>query len=216
MSMDDGAVTYADHDVQHIRHGVRWQSDADSGPSDGYGNVKQFEITERGLEPDEIAELRAMRVTLSSAQLTTVNQGLPGTVQGLVDAGYNLSGSEFLLGDSNTQNVDTDDSGTTDFVVRSRDTDEVGQIYTNRITETLSFGSNSNSVGGGGQGSTVVETVNMADLFGSGPFVDSADDFVSRIFLDVNDSLETVEVAVTYSLYYNVMETEGGRSRFGR
>lgn len=214
--MDGSGVSYADHDVHHIRHSVQWRSDADSGPSDTIEDIQQFDITERGLDPDELAELRAMRVTLFTLTTTTVNQGLPGTVVARIGAGYNLTGDEFLLSEADSTRIDTDDSGTDDFIVRTNDTDEVGQVYHATVQETVNFGDGTNGVGGAANDSMPSELLNMAELFGSGPFVDSADDFSSRIFLAVNDVLESVEIGISYSLYYDVNEVEGGRSRFGR
>lgn len=217
MSIQDSQpISYADHDVQHIRHRVCWRSDADSGPSDSYESIEQYEITDRGLDPDELAELRAMRVTVSMYQSTTVNQGNPGSVLARIGAGFNLSGDEFLQADSTTQAVDVDNSGTDDFVIARRSTDEVGQLYTALEDHDLSFNSTGNSLGGGAGDNLSQQILNFNDLFGSGPFVDAADDFSSRIQLVVNDVLETVCCEVGYSLYYDVNQTEGGRSRFGR
>lgn len=213
---DMSATSYADHDVHHIAHKVQWSASADSGPSDFLESIEQFEITERGLDPDELAELRAARVQVSTALETTTNQGLPGNVEAFVGAGYNLSGDEFVQKAKDETTVDADNSGTDDFIIATKDTDEVGQIYSSKVVGSAAFGDGSNGVGGGGNHISQAELLPMADLFGAGPFVDAADDFSSRIAIQVNDMLDSVSCNVVYSLYYDVSQTEGGRSRFGR
>jgi hypothetical protein len=58
--------------------------------------------------------------------------------------------------------------------------------------------------------------LNMADLFGSGPFLDAADDFSSRIRCRVTNAVTEIGVAAQYSLFYRTEQVEGGRTRFGR
>jgi hypothetical protein len=58
--------------------------------------------------------------------------------------------------------------------------------------------------------------LNMAELFGSGPYVDAADDFSSRIRCRVTNAITEIGIAAQYTLYYNVSQVEGGRTRFGR
>lgn len=212
----DGAVSYSDHDVHHVRHEIETQ--AGSG-GDNVSDVSTFEfdITERGLDPDEIAELRAMRVTVGARADAVQGQDSRGAFQFDIDAGYNLSASE-VIGQQIDQSepLDPDGDGTDEFGTSAADTDEVGQVYTFGDAYMLGFDDDTNGNGSGTTLQSHTELLNMADLFGSGPYVDSADDFQSIINVEANNCIERLGVEVRYSLYYSVEQTEGGRSRFGR
>lgn len=214
---DMSMLTYADHDVHHCRHLLRYEDDADAGPTVGTDNVERYEITERGLDPDELAELRAMRITATVRVRADGAQDSRGSVLAEIGAGFNLSGTEFIGTAADATSIDVDDSGTADFTAQTRDTDEVGQLYTQRLSTAIGFDDDANANGGSGGGEpTISETISFPALTGTGPVVDSADDFVSRVNLVVNNSITTVETDVRYTLYYAVEETESGRTRFGR
>jgi hypothetical protein len=181
--------------------------------------VQQFEITQRGLDPDELAELRTLQVSIGIRGVTAVgggNQNQSGEVRAIVEPGFNLTDSEFLSDPDNlsSDTIDSDSSGTDDYAVTFGDTDEVGQLGSWVCMAGIGF----DDAGGGGPSTpgNVWDQVNMADLYGSGPFVDAADDFSSSIQLNVSNAVEQAECTVLYRLGYKVDEQEGGRTRFGR
>lgn len=219
MSIQDsgGGRTYSDHDVHHVRHRVRLNG-ATGGDNLSQVSDQQFEITERGLDPDELAELKAMRVSVGVDIGASEAQDSRGEVSYAVEAGYNTQNGETIrtASASPAGDFDPDGDGTDEISVFVSDTDEVGQIYTLADNANIGYDDDANGNGGGGANNVVTETLNMDELFGSGPFVDSADDFVSTIRIRPDNVIEQLEVDVVYSLYYNVSVTEGGRSRFGR
>lgn len=213
----DGDLSYSDHDVQHISHELAFLDSADAGPTLTFEDVREFEITERGLEPDELAELRAMRVALSiGTDDSPIAQDEIGAVSAVFESGYNLSGTEFLSRGRDTDLIDTDDSGTDDFQAIFRDTDEVGQLTFDQMDLYLGYSDTSDGTGGAPGGPERSYMIDFATMFGSGPFVDSVDDFKSSIRMNVSNVVADCKVKAAYSLYYRVMESESGRTRFGR
>lgn len=209
-------MTYADHDVHWVQHGINFRSTGDSGPDDGFTDTQQFEVTQRGLAPDELAELRLMRAQVGVIFDADGAQDSTGSVRVRVDSGFNLSGDEFLSSNPTFEQVDNDASGTNDYTVTTKDTDEVGQLFTFESAYAVPYDDDTSGNGAGGLMSPYGETINFADALGSGPFVDSADDFVSRLNMAITNNVTNVGVVVRYGLYYNVTEIEGGRTRFGR
>lgn len=218
MSIQDGGgpISYSDHDVHHIRHNVTVAAGA-GGDDLEQAAVEELEITERGLDPDELAELRAMHVSVGAVANGGEPQSQRGEFSFTVDAGFNIGENDGLFGGEGTATAfDPDGDDTDEIVSRIRDTDEVGQIYAFADNFSIGFDDDTNGNGGATSTSSMTETVNMSDLFGSGPYVDSADDFVSVINVEPDNVIERFGVEVAYSLYYNVEQVEGGRSRFGR
>lgn len=213
----DGGLTYSDHDVHHVLHELRYLDTADAGPTTFTSDTQQFEITERGLDPDELAELRGIRVTASLRVQADGAQDSRGAVFCDIDAGFNLTGDEFLSVNPVADGIDVDDSGTNDFQSFTKDTDEVGQLYSERLSAGIGFDDDANSNGGVGGGEPVTsELISYPGLTGTGPVVDSVDDFSSRIGMSVSNVITTLACDVRYSLYYAVEESESGRTRFGR
>jgi len=211
----DGQLSYADHDVHHIRHRAKViGTDADDAD---HTDVRNFEITQRGLAPDELAELKVFRVSVGlTFDAETAEDSVGGIDVGL-GAGFNLADGEFLQTADFTQElIDSAGDGTDDINIRYADTDEVGELWNYRTALSAPFDDDANGNGGGAYGVNLTETLHMDQLFGSGPYVDSADDFSSLIEVNENNNTASVGVEVAYSLYYDVMETEGGRTRFGR
>lgn len=216
----DGPMSYSDHDVHHLRHEVFHPRSADSGPTTAVSSVEQFNITERGLDPDELAELRAVRVQASLSVLPQAagsSQDQEGAFRLKAGAGFNLSGDEFLgIQGTQSESFDVDGSGTTDFQAITKDTDEVGQVYTAQLDGLLPVQNSTDANGAGGFTPHLEEKMDFDELTGSGPVVDAADDWTSLIRLETDNVVESLNGAVRYSLYYMVEETESGRTRFGR
>lgn len=211
------SLSYSDHDVHHVSHVLKWSDNADSGPDDSVRDTRQFEITSRGIDPDELAELRAMRVQLTlGTDDSPVAQDEAGAVIAGFETGFNLSGDEFLFADRAQTGIDTDSSGTTDFQSIVNDTDEVGQLTADRLSMYVGYSDTTDGTGGAAGAPTMTYFLNCAELFGSGPYVDAADDFVTSITMDVNNLVAACTAEANLSLYYNVTEVEGGRTRFGR
>lgn len=209
-------MTYSDHDVHHVLHELRFQDTADSGPNDMLRDTRQFDITERGLDPDELAELRGMSVTAVAIFRAAAATDSVGSFSARVGAGYNLTGDEFLQAEPNVTSIDNDNSGTDDYQIRTRDTDEVGQLYSTSLSGSTPYDDDANGNGGGGVLPLSTTTIDFTELTGTGPVVDSADDFSSSIDLEVLNVITDVGFRMLYSLYYAVEEQEGGRTRFGR
>lgn len=218
-SGSDAADSYSDYDVHHIQHDLRWRPAADAGPSAQHDDDRQWEVTERGLEPDELAELAVLRVSASlGTDVDPIDQDEIGHVSGVFQTGFNLSGDEFLAapGSANTDGIDIDNSGTNDFQARTRDTDEVGQLTHDRLDGYLGYSDTTDGTGGAGGFPSIVYIMDFHELFGSGPVVDAADDFWTSVLLDVNNVVAGAVASFKVSAYYHVEETERGRSRFGR
>lgn len=220
MSIQDsgsGGVSYSDHDVHHIRHTLNVEPGT-GGITTTVDDIRQFEITERGLDPDELAELRAMRVSVGCRVRSGQPQSQRGELSFQVGAGFNLSGNEFLaIADNDVEEfIDPDGDGTDEIKARTTDTDEVGQIY--HMTDSYSVGFDDDTNGNGGPTNSAphAEVLDMNELFGSGPYVDAADDFSSLVQFRPSNVIERLACEIKYSLYYDVSEVEGGRTRFGR
>lgn len=211
-------LTYSDHEVHHISHGVKYDNGADAGPNTLLASTEQFEITLRGLEPDELAELRAMRValTLYPGGSTVGAQDEIGAVDADFSSGFNMSQPETVWDDPTSVDVDVDDSGTDDFRTFTNETDEVGNLTTDQLSSYIGYSDTTDGTGGSGSLAHRAYVIDFADMFGSGPYVDAVDDFSSIIRLAVRNCVADISAQAVYSLYYNVSETESGRSRFGR
>lgn len=210
-------LSYADHDVQHINHDLDYLATADVGPSATITDVREWDVTARGLDPDEIAELRAIRVNFTLQQAgSPISQDEIGSVRASLDTGYNLAGTEFLSAGPSTTTLDTDSSGTDDARVSFKDTDEVGQLTADQLSATVGFSDTTDGTGGSNGFPQVTYTMPYPGLTGGGPVVDSADGFQTRVELDVNNMVAGIGASARVSLFYAVEEVEGGRSRFGR
>jgi hypothetical protein len=212
-------VSYSDHDVHWIRHKNNFLAAADSGPDTTFESEEQFEVTRRGLDPDELAELRALVVDVSiGTGVSPIDQDEIGSFKADIECGFNLSGDEFLrsFGTLSNETVDVDASGTDDFRVGTRETDEVGQLFSAVLYAYPGYSDTNDGTGGSAGMPSLHETIDYTELTGGGPIVDAADDFTSRVSLDINNMVAGCEVDVTYGLYYAVEQSEGGRTRFGR
>lgn len=217
VSGDGSQLTYADHDVHWIRHEASFLASADSGPLTGLNDVQQWEITERGLDPDELAELRALTVDVTLGTVgDPIDQDEIGEINLRAQAGFNLSLDEFVLNNASTEGVDVDNSGTDDFNVVTNDTDEVGQLFAANLHGYPGYSDTTDGTGGAGGMPSLHETIHFPAMFGSGPVVDAVDDFSTHLRLDVNNMVAQVTAQATYQAVYAVEESESGRTRFGR
>jgi len=217
VSSGNRSMTYADHDVHWVRHALNFDDGADSGPDTVTNDIRRFEITSRGLDPDELAELRLLTIDASlKAGGTPIDQDEIGSVTAAIDYGYNLDGTEFLSATPNTEGIDVDDSGTDDYIAQFRDTDEVGQLGAHTLSMYPGYSDTTDGTGGSGSCPHFRFSFPLAAHLGTGPVVDSVDDFCSRIRLVINNMVADAAVDVKYGLYYAVEESESGRTRFGR
>ena len=216
-SGDSSGISYADHDVHHVSHVLRFSQDADDGPDTGYRDTRQWEITARGIDPDELAELRFMTIQMNLGNdADSIEQDEIGSAVASYETGFNLSGDEFVLESRSTEDIDTGGGGNTDFIAAFGDTDEVGQLTANRLFQYAGYSDTTDGTGGAASGNTLAYQLNFGDVFGSGPYVDAADDFVTSIELNVDNMVSNMTAEINASLYYRVEEVEGGRTRFGR
>jgi hypothetical protein len=213
----NGGLSYADHDVQWILHNVTFLDTADSGPDTALADTQQFEITERGLDPDELAELRLLTVDVAlSLDEGVVDQDEIGGFVASVDYGFNLAGEEYLSAGGTATNEDVDDSGTDDFTVITRDTDEVGQLGSHELAMYAGYSDTTDGTGGSASCPRFYTQIPFATMLGTGPVVDAVDDFTSRVRLTAENMVGGGQVSVRYGCYYAVEESETGRTRFGR
>lgn len=200
-------VTYSDHEVQHIRHDL----DIDETFSGSTETVtEEFNITERGLDNDELAELVHFTVRtgiIQGGQAT--DDPNPGFVRMESGAGFNLAGSEFLLDSPNSESITT---GLTEF---TRNTDEVGQVWSVQLSSTAPNFDSTNGAAASDEGNILQYSIDYRDKFGSGPFLDSTDDFNSKHVVTAENLDAAMRVISIYTLVYDVQELERGRSRFG-
>lgn len=211
--------SFADHDIHHIRHDLRFLPSADAGPNVVHTEDRDWEITERGLDPDELAELVGLRVSATiGTDVDPISQDEIGHITGWFQTGFNLSGDEFLVsqGTQATEDFDVDGSGTADFRSFTRDTDEVGQLTADRLDGYLGYSDTTDGTGGAGGMPELNYVLNFRQMFGMGPIVDAADDFSTMVGLDINNVVAGATAKMTVSAYYEVEEYEHGRSRFGR
>jgi hypothetical protein len=212
----DRDVSYSDHDIQHVNHALTFLNSADSGPSDTIADVRQWEVTDRGLDHDEIAELRAMKVAVTlQSPSSPIAQDEIGSFRGFLDAGFNLSGTEFMPVATESDFVDSDDSGTDDARVDFKSTDEQGQLISDRLGAYAGYSDTTDGTGGAAGLPSTTYWVDFADLFGTGPFVDANDDFVTRLVIDVNNMVANAGISAGVSLFYAVYEHDEARPEFG-
>jgi len=211
-----GQLSYADHDIHWISHEVDFLNTSDvTATGEAFADEQQFDITERGLAPDEIAELRAMVVNVTGTFTADGPQDSINSLRVDVESGFNTTGDEFVTVDPAEETLDLS-TADDDVRIRTKDTDEVGQLFSSSFLLSTPYDDDSNGNGAGGTIPVYRDSISFTDLLGSGPIVDANDDFVSRIALDVQNTVTTQGCHVTYGLYYAVEEIEGGRTRFGR
>lgn len=211
-----GDWEYSGHEVQHIHHDVDWLATADAGPSNTIDNVQRWEVTDRGLERDELAELRAVKVSFSLQQVgDPSSQDEAGSVRAFLDGGFNLSGDEFLSLGPSTAQIDDDNSGTNDYRISTKSSGEQGLLFADRIAGNPGFYEGASGAGGAAGFPNVHYFLDFGEHFGTGPVLDVNDDFVTRIELDVNNMVAGVGATAGVSLYYVLHEFEGGRPEFG-
>jgi len=211
--LDGSELTYSDHEIQHIRHQLSFNGGEPSSPP--IEDERQFEITARGLDPDEIAELRGMRVQVSTFFDADTAEDNVGSVRIDADAGFNLSGTEVLSLGASTEDKDPDDDGTDEGEARFRTTDEVGQLWTWSGVVSAPFDDDTNGNGGGAYAVNQTEMLVFPDFLGTGPVVDVNDDFTSKLRCLETANESELGVEVRYSLYYLVDEIEDSRPRYG-
>lgn len=212
---DDGRTGYSDHEIHHVRQGLNVLENQDAG-NFAETNASQFEITQRGLDNDELAELVAFRVQYGVALGPVSSQTAPGTVRVEFGAGYNLQDEEFLQVGGTFTTEDIDSSGTDDIQTVEADTDEVGQIWAAQTGATLPIDDSTDGPGAGADVEFDNEMVDFRAMLGGGPILDATDDFTPRVRVDQNNAGVRVEAQAVYTLYYDVETMEGGRPRFGR
>jgi len=184
--------SYTDYQVQHIKHATTATNAATEE------DVRQFEITERGLDNDEIAELAAYRYQMTIELESGATDA--ATLTGEGEFGFNLSGDEFLLGGPGL----------------IRDTDEVGQLEAVRDATGPSFADDSNGNGGAAPGKLYDSgLVPLMEVLGGGPVLDVNDDVTSRIEA-ATTGVASVRVEARASLYWLVDTIEQARQQFGR
>lgn len=211
-----GDWEYAGHEVHHVTHEVDFLGSADAGPSNDFADSRTWEVTDRGLDRDELAELRGIKVSFSLQSAGDPSaQSQIGSVRGYLGAGYNIEGSEWLSWGADTDFVDDDDSGTDDYRIQTKATGEQGQIVADRIASFIGFGSGADGAGGAAGLAETNYFLDFSRHFGRGPVLDSNDDLKTRIRLDVNNSVIGIGATASLSLYYVLHEFEGGRPEFG-
>lgn len=213
---DTGGFSYSDHEVQWILNDYQFKDAADAGPDTSLEDEAQFNVTERGLDNDELAELVYLRADLDLGVDSVGDQTTRNFFEVVTGWGANLSGSEYVSTDNDFEQFDVDDSGTNDFQRNSRTTDEAGQWIAESLRATIGFRDTGNSVGANSTTDRVQVTMDFRDLFGSGPFLDSTDDLTNRIFMNVDNAIDGARLDQRLMLVYDVQTVEGGRAAFGR
>lgn len=213
---DSGGMTYSDHEVQWIRNSMTFRDAADSGPDTNVTDEAQFNVTERGLDNDELAELVYLRADISLAINSVGDQTTANAFNAFTDWGANLAGTENLLTDDSKEFFDVDDSGTDDFVREERVTDEAGEFVSEILRATIGHRDTANSVAGGADNDRVQVEIDFRDVYGGGPFLDSTDDITNRVFFDVNNAIDSATLDQILTLGWRVETVEGGRAAFGR
>jgi len=205
---------YSDHEYQWIRHRVRFLSGADAGPDLAEAEQPQFEPTTRGLDTDELAELREVYVSASTRHQNNdaSSQSEVGEVIGQGSFGINLDGGEFLRPGSNSIFRDVDGSGTDDLEIQVDDQEEPGLLGEFSTTATAGFVDATNGPGGSGSAARQQYRLTFGPV-GSGPVVDRTDDLDLRHRLIVRNQVTECLSEVVLGLRWRPMTVEGGRAK---
>jgi len=217
---------YADHEVQVLTSKMTIDTDLADGDSCEY--ITSVEpVSDRGLDSNELAELKHMyrKASISITQLNDNTQTELGEVVAEASLGINMGPDELPTRPTVTGSRVQDASNTT--VVNDQDGGvfSVSNFEEPGILDFTSGGANAgfNEVGTGTGGGSHVTTpterdFSFSDTFGTGPFVDRTDDIdlnVELVGSNLSDGVRA-EYEVSYLLYWNVHEAEGGRGAFAR
>jgi hypothetical protein len=199
-------LRFSDVEIQNIgfrKEGTLGGADGDSASRNDY------EITERGLDHNEIAELVFMYRDYYLAAESTGGTGsdatAPGSLEGAASLGVNLEGAEDIVSDQ--PYVDGPDSVT----------DERGQLDFVEAEIAVLYQDTANQNGGGGNSMGRDRTMNWRHHFGRGPAFDSADDLSLRMDVEKHGAGGDTRAKshVYYQLGWVVHEVEDIRPQFG-
>lgn len=198
---DNMLNTYSDVQAHHILYRL----EIEAGATDE--NTEEFNVTERGLDNDEIAELIAFRYDVACFSEDHENDvGSSGVFT--LGAGYNLVQDEFLSYQPDILNLSNTE-------ITTKDTDEQGQIFSSAVSIGRNTDDDASGSAAGATGQRDAGIVNYRDLFGSGPYLDSTDDLRIRIQGRSDPGVTAISTELRLSLYYLVGEVEGTRATFG-
>ena len=219
------ATEYADHEVQIVSGRVTVDTDFFDGTTADYIHSTE-PVSKRGLDSNELAELKAMYRTCS-IRIGALDDNLQtelGDATAEVALGVNMGPDELptrttIVGtdvtDSSATTVINDQNGGSFSVANF---EEPGILDVTRATGAAGYEAATSGAGAGSQATTATERDFDFSVLGSGPYLDRTDD------LDLAMELETVnlsdgvvcQVEVTYILYWDVHEAQGGRGAFAR
>lgn len=209
-------ASYSDHEIQHIKNGLAFLDGADAGPNTSVTDENQFNVTERGLDNDELAELVYLRADIALYSNSVGDQTTRNIIIANTDFGANLAGQENLNAFSTSEDFDVDDSGTDDFSRFEHVTDEAGQFYSEELHAGIGFRDTGNSVGANQSIDRVQIEMPFRAITGGGPFLDSTDDLTSRFNMSVSNAIDSAKLTERIYLVWDVDTVEGGRAAFGK
>lgn len=221
-------IDYSSFNYQHAQllHGQG--TNTNSGRSTIAANLEPLQ-SEGGLDVNEVAELVAMRVQVRVAADDFADAG--DTAQGNIEfrgvLGANLDSASDLLEPTdpgrNELNViggSVDATGNGNIIedvneaelrINGHAKDEV--FYHFQAINDTPFSSDAGGVGGGGGFAENTEVVNLRDLYGRGPILDSGDDlsFVSSVIKNQVNAGAEATLRVTFVWDVSTVDDAGRR-----
>lgn len=200
-SVNEEDVQYADHEFQTIR----MQAFEVSGDAADQASTRLYEPLGGNLQNDELAELVSIRGTLQcevNEDPAEGNQSEAGTYGGQAEIGINTTGDERATSDMRDPNFGDEDSPAILYILQTG-------------TGTSPFVDTSAGAGGGGGSPQQNGDFNFRDHFGTGPFLDKADEISVRTEVESKNTVLDVVAEAYWILGYRVYEIESQRPTFG-
>jgi hypothetical protein len=194
-------LQYADFEFQHIRGG----NVSPSGDTGDNSSDRSYEVLGGDLQHDEVAMLaniRAVLVTEVTESPAADSQDEAGAYGGKAELGINIDGSERFTSDQRDLNFgDEDNPGILSVLATG--------------SSSTPFVDTSAGAGGGGGAPHDRQEINFMELYGSGPFLDKADDLTVRVESNAQNSVVEITSTVWWTLGFLVYEMENVRPTFG-
>lgn len=214
MPMQNSGLAYIDVEEQVIRESI--EAEAESDDSESQSLETSYDITERGLDRGEIAEILAIAEEWSiyrdDSQAT--GQVERGSVRFRNEFGTHPSPSTF---DSST--VEEEVEGDITFKLNNGQADEAG-VFSLLSLKLQTGQSEVNTADGyafgvGGDFDHGNRIIDFHGMFNEGPLVDRFDDLFSHWNVITHNLSDDYNLDINRQIWYNVMEKDEAEMRFG-
>lgn len=182
----------------------------DGGDDDdaGQSSTISYDVTERGLDRGEIAEVVAIHTTASMnlQESEVATQTEPGSVHISNSFGTNPDGDGSV--GLTPAEISLESVSNVEFGFNSATQDELGILDQVEIGYNMPFSDATNGFGGGGMVPTVDHLLNLKEMFGRGPMVDRFDDFFSHYLVTVRSISDKQEMNLKRRVWYQIHDRE--------